>query len=190
MGNQTHKRIPHNLPEEQTCILQHQAWPRTPCPLTNSLEGFDSSGGWSQLHHWQWHYYTITQLCFLDSARCIYSPVFSPTCGAADFSNEQVWWQAWGESAFLHFDTDPNSKDIPWREKKSFPLYRIYLSNSFKINDALQPWVSTLEWCREAVIIPQVSEKASQPGSCSSRSCSGTLAQTQWYLRKNCHLFN
>ena len=162
-------------------------------PLTGFLEGFDSSGGWSQLlqrHHWQWHSYTITQLCFLGSPQCIYALLSLTYMWCWWLSDEQVWWQAQEESAFLHFDIDPNIEDILWKEKKSFPLYRIYLSNSFRINDTLQPWVSALEWCWEVVTIPQVSEKASQPGSCSSPSCFGTIAQIQWYLCKNCHLFN
>lgn len=118
MANQTLKRILYNLPEEQMYILQHGTWPRTPCLLTNFLESFDSWGEWCKLlerHHWQWHCYATTQLCFLGSAPCICS--LSLAHKADDFSDEQVRWQAWEETAFLHFDIEPNTEDVLWREK-------------------------------------------------------------------------
>lgn len=165
-------------------ILQHGTWPRTPCLLTNFLEGFDSWGEWCKLlerHHWQWHCYAIMQLCFLGSAPCIYSPSLAHS--ADEFSDEQVRWQAGEETAFLHFDIEPNTEDVLWSEKKSFPLYRIYVSKSFRIDDTPQPWVSASEWGWEVARIPQVSEK-------SSPSCFGNIAETHWYFHKSCHIFN
>lgn len=47
-------------------------------------------------------------------------------------------------SRILHFDTDINTEGTHEGKKTSFLLYRIYLTNSFRINDTLQPWVSAL----------------------------------------------
>lgn len=116
--------------------VQHQAWPRTPCLLTNFLEGFNSSRGRSQLlerHHWQRHCYTIAQLGFLGNAWCIYALLLHlhavlmmsvmTKCGRYKMNLPSC--------SLLQ---PPTPRTSPEEKKPPFPLYRIYLSNSFRIN--------------------------------------------------------